>query len=281
MAKKNYVIDTSVYLTDAKCVFKFGNNDIFVPLKVLEEVDKHKKRQDSVGFNARQIIKTFDTFREKGSLTKGVRIARGKGIIKVCESTDLLSDNLDQTVPDHMILSSALGVQKEYPNRKTIVVSRDINMRVISDSIGILSEDYITSQVIEDADKLYTGFVEMLVDDQFIDQFYSDEKKYLDRELCQKQKIKPQPNQFVMLVSSSNEKKTALCRFINFNSPIKKVFDSNERLRWGIYPRNKEQSFAYDLLFDQSIPLVTLIGKAGSGKTLMAISAAIEQTLDE
>ena len=279
MAKKNYVIDTSVFLSDADCIFRFHNNDIFIPLKVLEEIDKHKKRQDSVGLQARKVIRHLDIFRAKGSLHDGIRIQKGKGIIKICEGSDLLPDSLDPTVPDHVILSSALLVQKQWDKRKTIMVSRDINMRVIADSIGLGAETYETEKVVADAHKLYSGFEQVVVDDQLIDQFYNDEEVVLPLELARSQKIRLYPNQFLMLVSSSNQKKTALCRFDSHTNPVKRVKDYNNDLQWGVYPRNKEQSFAFDLLFDDDIPLVSLIGKAGSGKTLIAIAAAMEQVL--
>ena len=277
MAKKNYVIDTSVFLSDADALFSFGNNDVFIPLKVLEEVDKHKKRQDSVGFHARKIIKHLDGLREKGSLVKGIRPEQGKGIIKVCDHDfeGISKNSLDLAIPDHIILSAALKVQLEWPKRKTIVVSRDINMRVIANSIGLESEDYETIQAVDDADKLYDGFEEILVDDQIIDHFYAGEEIILDEE----QGVQLYPNQFLMLQSSANPKKTALCRFNASHLPLKPTLQKWPEISWGIKPRNKEQAFAFDLLFDNDIPLVTLIGKAGSGKTLMAIAAAMEQCL--
>ena len=280
MAKKNYVIDTSVFLSDANCIHRFQNNDIFIPLKVLEEIDNHKKRQDSVGFNARMIIKTLDCLREKGSLQKGVRPAKGKGIVKVCSpDMSLLPESLSPNNSDHIILASALAIKQSTPRRKTILVSRDINLRVIADSIQLPAEDYTTEQAVDAADKIYTGFCEVLVDDQIIDQFYSGEDITISEDLCKEQKIKLYANQFVMLVSSSNSKKTALARFRDHINPITAIPDFKNELSWGVTPRNKEQSFAYDLLFDSQVPLVSLIGRAGSGKTLMAISAGLEQTL--
>jgi PhoH-like ATPase len=280
MAKKNYVIDTSVFLSDANCIHRFQNNDIFIPLKVLEEIDNHKKRQDSVGFNARMIIKILDCMREKGSLQKGVRPAKGKGIVKVCSpDISLLPESLSPSNADHIILASALAVKTSLPNRKTIVVSRDINLRVIADSIELPSEDYTTAQVVDDADKIYTGFCEVLVDDQVIDHFYSGEEIVISEDACAAQKIKLYANEFIMLVSSSNSKKTALARFHDHIQPIIPIPDFKNELSWGVTPRNKEQAFAYDLLFDSQVPLVSLIGRAGSGKTLMAISAGLEQTL--
>ena len=279
MAKKTYVIDTSVFLSDANCLFRFKNNDIIIPMKVLEEIDKHKKRQDSVGFNARLIIKHLDNLRTKGSLHKGLRIDKGLGILRVGQASKDLPKDLDFSVPDHQILSVALHESRTNERRKVVVVSRDINMRVIADSLGLISEDYETNSIVEDKDKVYEGYAELVVDDEFIEQLYAGEEKYLEEELVTKQKLSLQPNQFIMLISSANPKKTALSRFIDYKNPLRKVSCKTEASSFGIKPRNKEQSFAFDLLFDDDIPLVTLIGRAGSGKTLMAIAAGLEQTL--
>jgi PhoH-like ATPase len=242
-------------------------------MKVLEEIDKHKKRQDSVGFNARTIIKHLDLLREKGSLSKGVRIQKGKGIIKVCSSVSMLPPDLDPEIPDNQILGVAMAVKKENPRKKTIVVSRDINMRVIADSLGITSETYNSEQVVETSEKLYSGLAEIVVDDQLVDQFYDGEEIFLENTNGLF------PHQFLMLISSANPKKTALCKFQGGRLPLQKIIGEKRDLSWGITPRNKEQSFAYDLLFDDTIPLVTMIGRAGSGKTLMALAAGVEQIL--
>jgi PhoH-like ATPase len=279
MAKKNYVIDTSVFLTDSSCLFKFGNNDLFIAHKVLEEIDKHKKRQDSVGFHARQIIKQLDELREKGSLSKGIRLGKGLGILKVEEASRPLPGSLSMRVPDHQILGVALAVKEAHPKRKTVMLSRDINMRVIADACGLMSENYETLKVVEDVNKIYTGFLEIVVDDELIEQFYNEEEVFFDDLFQQERKIKLHPNQFLILISSSNPKKSALARFVLDEKPIEKIRDDYKNLTMGIFPRNKEQKFAYDLLFDDSIKFVSLIGKAGSGKTLMAIAAGMEQTL--
>jgi PhoH-like ATPase len=276
MAKKTYVIDTSVFLSDANALYRFKNNDIVIPIKVLEEVDKHKKRQDSVGFNARLIIKHLDGLRMKGSLSKGLRIGKGLGILRVAKASTALPKDLDFNVPDHQILSVAVQESLDNEKRKVIVVSRDINMRVIADSLGLISEDYETNSVIEDKDKVYEGFAEILVDDEFIEQFYCGEEKFLDETMT---KEKLYPNQFLLLISSSNPKKSAICRFSDHKTPLKRINVKDYSKSWGVSPRNKEQTFAYDLLFDDDIPLVSLIGRAGSGKTLMAIAAGLEQTL--
>jgi PhoH-like ATPase len=275
MAKKTYVLDTSACLTDADCIFNFGNNDIVIPLKVLEEIDKHKKRQDSAGINARKIIRAFDDLRVKGSLQKGVRIGKGMGILKVVgHNLATLPKDLSKGIPDHEIISTALGEDQINGNRKTILVSRDINMRVICDAIGLISEDYTENEVIKKESDLYTGFKSCLVDDQVVDSFYSSKEVFLDPE----EHKALRPNQFIMLVSSSNEKKTALCRFFNYMKPLEEVVDFKDGI-WGVRARNKEQMFALDLLMDPNVEVVSLVGKAGSGKTLMAIAAGLEQVL--
>ena len=170
MAKRSYVLDTSVCLTDADCIYSYANHDILIPLKVLEEVDKHKKRQDAVGLNARRFIKSLDALRSKGSLQKGVRIAKGKGILRVVsDQMETLPENLDASVPDHIIISSALGEDQSNGVRKTYMVSRDINMRVLCDSLGLLTEDYTENQAIKKESDLYDGFSKILVDDQLVD----------------------------------------------------------------------------------------------------------------
>ena len=274
--KKTYILDTNVFLTNANSVFEFKNNDIVVPLKVLDEIDKHKKRHDGVGLNARTIIRILDDLRAKGNLHKGVRMGRGKGILSV-RGYDLedLPVGCDIESADNEILTTALTEMKKNPKRKVILVTRDINMRVKCDSLEIVTEDYAPNKVITDEKHLFTGFKKHLVDDQLIDQFYEGEHIFIDKE-----EGKFFPNQFVMLVSSSNEKKTGLARFINHESKIEKVLESKEAV-WGLKPRNKEQTFALNLLSDPEVPIVTLVGKAGCGKTLLAIAAGLDQVLEE
>jgi len=201
--KKTYVLDTSVYLTNAECIYAFENNDIHVPLKVFEEIDKHKKRQDAVGAQARKIIRIWDDLRVGGSLDKGVLIRKGLGIIKSISASGIkpqdLPTDLDIKIPDHLIIATALKAQRE-STRKVILVSRDINMRVIADAVGLESEDFQNNQVVDTSENIFTGCLPILVDDQVIDRFYEKQSVYLDNpDLF--------PNQYVMLVSNANEKK--------------------------------------------------------------------------
>ena len=276
MAKKTYVIDTSAYLTDANAIYSYGNNDIVVPLKVLEEIDNHKKRQDSVGVNARHIIRIFDALREKGNLNKGVRLQKGKGIVSVksCDQS-LIPKDLKANHADHIIIATALTEQAANPARKVIVVTRDINMRVICDSLGLSCEDYSPKQLVKSGDSIYSGYAEILVDEQIVDRFYEGEKIVLEEDVTKGLYA----NQMIMMISNANEKKTALARFDAPHQPLK-TLEHNRAGVWGIKPRNKEQVYALELLMDPEIPVVSLIGKAGSGKTLCAIAAGLEQILN-
>ena len=277
MAKKIYILDTSVCLTDANSIRSFGTNDIALPLKVLEEIDNNKKRQDGVGTNARMVIRNLDALREKGSLSKGVRIGKGKGLIyvKMVKKEGLPSD-LDLSVPDNEIISVALNQQSEHPKRKVIVVTRDINMRVKCDSLGLTTEDFQSDQVVKNTGNIFTGFTTHLVDEPVLDMFYAGDDVFIEQE-----DLKLNPNEFLMLVSNQNEKKTALGRFISYDRPIKLINSSSKKSLWGLKPRNKEQIFAMDLLEDKNINVVTLVGKAGCGKTLLAIASGLSQVVEK
>ena len=274
--KKIYVLDTSVYLTNAEAIYAFKNNDIHVPLKVFEEIDKHKKRQDAVGAQARKIIRIWDDLRATGSLDKGVRIRKGLGIIKSISAAGILPEDLprdlDTKIADHLIIATAMKAQRE-STRKVILVSRDINMRVIADAVSLTSEDFQNNQVVDTSENIFTGYSTVLVDDQTIDQFYERKDVYLEQEGLHS-------NQYLMLVSNANEKKSALARYVNPATPLRQLITSKQKV-WGIKPRNKEQQFLMDALMDPKIQIVTAIGKAGSGKTICAIAAGLEQTIDE
>ena len=284
MAKKIYILDTSVCLTDFNAVLHYDNNDIVIPLKVLDEIDNHKQRQDGVGVNARGFIRLLDSLREKGSLIKGIRLAKGMGLLKASDyEVGVLPEGWDPTIPDNQIIATALAqVAEQQENsrpRKVIVVSRDINMRVKCDSVGIEAEDYNQEKIVAETSEIHTGFTTHLVDDQVIEQFYEGEEIYINQE-----DAAINANEFVLLVSSSNEKRTAIARYLGDHAPLAKVPECNggkKRLSvWGVKPRNKEQGFAMNLLRDANVSLVSLIGKAGSGKTLLALSAGLEQVLE-
>lgn len=275
MNKRYYVLDTNILLTDSQSIHKFGRNDVVIPFRVLEEVDGHKKRQDIVGFNARNTIKTLDRVRKTGNLVNGVRIEKGLGLLYVAKyDTDDAPEGFKIDNPDNEIIATALTLRKKNPARKVIVVSRDILMRVKCDSLGVFAEDYEIEKAIENKEALYTGFTNVEVDDQVIDTFYAGDPVFIEDELA-----KLHPNQFVMLTSNARENKTALARFKNHKAPLQKV-NARKKGLWGISHRNREQLFALDLLLDPSVQIVTLLGNSGVGKTLLAIAAGLTQTVD-
>ena len=277
MSDKVYIIDTSVCLTDSSCIYHYGSDNIIIPMKVLEEIDKHKKRQDSVGANARSIIREFDILREKGSLQDGVSLGEGKGTLYVSRvPITRIPEDLNKADADHIIMTAALIEKEDNPDKDVRLVSRDINMRVMTDSLGIESEDYVENQIIQVRSDLYTGYGRIMVSDWDIDSLY--EKGYITLESIDID-YKVEENQSIMLYSDMNEKKTALTRHKKGN--LVKTRDVNKKGVWGVKPRNKEQVFALDMLMDPSISLVSLVGRAGSGKTLMAIAAGISQTIQD
>jgi PhoH-like ATPase len=276
MSKKIYVLDTNVLLSDFNALYAFKTNDVVIPLKVLEEIDKHKKRQDGVGANARQVIRELDSLREKGNLAEGVKLGGRKGNLSVKSyGVYKLPNDMSMEDPDNQILATVLSCTSNNIGTPVIIVSQDINVRVKADALGLPAEDYTTNQIVEKAEEVYTGFLSHLVDDAMIDRFYGGERMFLEEK-----DIKLFPNQYVMLVSNANEKKTALAKFKNYNHPLSKVRDYKEGI-WDVRAKNKEQQFALDLLMDQDVKIVSLVGKAGCGKTLIALAAGLKQILDD
>lgn len=275
MSKKIYVLDTNVLLHNANAIYEFGNSNVVIPFIVLEEIDKFKSRLDNTGFNARTFIKILDELRKKGSIITGARIFKGKGLLTVKDVDSNFKTNLSLAVPDNKIIAVALIEQFNNQDKKIIVVSNDINIRIKCDAVGVGSQNYSESKIITKRNQLYSGFTTHLVDDQVIERFYAGEGIILDKE-----EINLYPNQFVMLISNSNEKKTGLARFVNPITPLKKVIDYKKGL-WGVVPRNKEQTFLMNLLMDPSIQIVTSTGGAGTGKTLISIAASLEQVIGE
>ena len=278
MTERIYVIDTSVCLTDSACIYHYGDSEIIIPMKVLEEIDNHKKRQDSVGQNARNIIRDFDSLREQGSLQEGVSLGDSRGTLRVARvNLDLIPLDFNRNDADHIIITVALEHRDKHKEKEVVLVSRDINMRVIADSLGLKSEDYVENKIIKIRSELYTGYKKISVSDEEIDFLYKDNYIPIAQEEAEENDFNI--NDSVMLVSEYNEKKTALCRYRK--GVYEKIPDYNKKGVWGVKPRNKEQVFALDLLMDPTIPLVTLVGKAGSGKTLLAIAAGISQTISD
>ena len=273
--KKTYVFDTSAILTDYKCIYEYKKNDIVIPFKVLEEIDAHKKRQDGVGFNARMIIRELDLLRAKGNIYRGVRIDKGKGLLSIRGyDKNLLPDEYKLSSADNEIIGTAITERKRNFDKKVIMVTKDIHMRVKCDTLELPCEDYDKDKI-HDNDESYSGVIEHEVDDLLVDHIYEGKEIFLEPK-----EVKVYPNQCILFKSSQNPKKTALARFSSYNDPVRKI-SQNKRGIWGVKPKNKEQVFASSLLMDENIPIVSLVGPAGSGKTLLAIAAGLEQTLGD
>jgi len=278
--KKTYVLDTNVLLSDSSSIFSFQDNDVIIPMAVLEELDKHKSRPDEVGRNARQISRTLDDMRSNGgSLVKGVQL-KGGGKLRI-ESIDknVLDDmpfELKSDKVDNLIIAFMLRLTSE-PDavEQTVLVSKDINVRIKCDSLNIKCEDYLKMRVTSDPQKFYRGVEVVEIDTASIDSFYQDGKLPITNGSLAGHKI--YPNQVVVIksVKDGQTAKSAIAKRQGNDeqlTPIAKVEQA-----FGLKPRNKEQSFSLDLLFDPDIKLLTLVGPSGTGKTLLTLAAALEQ----
>ncbi len=270
--RRKVVIDTNVILFDAFALLKFGDADIHIPFAVIEEVDKFKRDQGENGRNARQFSRFVDVLREKGSLANGVQIDNHETMVYI--TTDLgmsgLPAELDQAKADNRILSTALALQKQHPRTKVELITKDINLRIKADVYGIYATDYDTSNV--DQESLYEGYLEINVAPDKIDQFYKTKKIEVEQKVY--------GNQYVILKDNSNPNHSAIGRYSLTEKAIIPLLNPPDSI-WGIQARNVEQSFALDALLNDEIQMVSLVGKAGTGKTLLAIAAGLFKTLDE
>ena len=270
---KTLILDTNVYLTEVSSLFAFGKNNIAIPTIILDEIDKHKSRQDTAGFNARSMNRTLDNLRRKGSLFEGVSLGRGKGKVFAAQyDPRYMPAGMATSDSDNKIIAIALRLKLE--GNEIAVVSRDLNMRVKCDAFGLECHDYQPQQVIKSVEKLFDGTETIEVEDDFIDAFYQS----ADGLLLPDQDRKLFSNQYIILIGKRDPKKSAVCRFINYHVPLRKVY--NYKDIWGLSANNKEQKFAMDLLFDKYIKIVSLTGQAGTGKTLIAAASGLEQVLN-
>ena len=269
--KKNFVLDTNVILHDYKCLHNFEENDIYVPIVVLEELDNFKKGNEQINFNAREFSRELDLIADDTLFKNGASIGEGKGrlfIIAGNEYPEAISNVFSDRTPDHRILADTYVIGKKFKTVKTILVSKDINLRMKALSLGILAEDYINDKVtnINIFEKNYEIFED--VPPEMIDQMYANGGISLD-EFDFKSDVEPQEC-FIMKSSRSS----ILARYVPQSGKVVRV----EKTRsFGIEPRNAEQAFAMSVLLDEDVKLVALTGKSGTGKTLMALAAALQQ----
>lgn len=271
---KNYVLDTNVLLHDPNALLNFQDNTVLIPIEVIEEVDKFKRETSERGQNARTVSRRLDALRREGHLNRGVSLPNG-GRLQIIFHTahrpaSLGADGTHGTM-DNRILTQALAVQAEDRSRPTILVTKDINLRLKADVYGLAAEDYETDQVnIKD---LYTGMFDLVLPAQ----------KLADLKFNGEIALPPgrvrYPNEYCTLAEEGNIKRTILCKVDATGTKLIPLQDCQNV--WGIRPKNREQHFALDALLDERVKLVTLMGKAGTGKTLLALAAGLKRTIND
>jgi PhoH-like ATPase len=271
--KKTFIIDTNVLLHDYRCIYNFEENDIILPITSLEELDKFKKGNDQINYNAREFTRELDKLSGDGLFNGGVSLGKGLGKLSI-ETVKVFSEELRASFPDnspdHRILAIADYVHRKYPRKMVILISKDINLRMKAKSIGVLAQDYENDKV-KNIDQLYKS-IDVLenVDDDLIKQLYNGHSGLPVTSF----RLKPKPiaHQYYIMKSPNS---SVLAHFDPFNELIERV---EKKRTFGIEPRNAEQTFSLDSLLRPEIQLVALTGKAGTGKTLLALAAALQQT---
>ena len=264
---KTFVLDTNVLLHDPKSLEVFSTNEVVIPLAVLDELDNAKTRFDEVGRNARAVVRSLDRLRGMGSLNQGVEI-NGSVIRVELNHSGNIPEGLSVEKADNRIISTALGLKKE--GKRVIVVSKDINLRVKCDVLGLEAEDYEKDKIAEDVDTIYGGVKTLFVPSSTINELYANGQVVVEG-------TEAYPNQFFILKSSEKESHSGIARF---KGGAFRLCSFPKEL-WSIVPRNAEQKMAMELLVDPSVKLVTLIGKAGSGKTLISLASALHHVVND
>jgi PhoH-like ATPase len=266
---RSYLLDTNVLLHDANALHVFGEHNVILAVDVLEELDRFKRGNDERGRNARHVTRAIDGMRNGLPLSQGVPMAEGgKLYVFVKSFADRLPEGLDRSVPDNRILATALALHEA--GLEVVFVSKDINARCKADALGITAEDFKNRKV--NFDELYNGWSEHAVDDPVIDAFYEGDPLTLAAEL--------RPNECVLLKSTSHPKKTARGIW-RADSGIVEPLQFGDAHPWGLSARNLQQQFALELLLRPDIQLVTMLGQAGTGKTLLALAVGLQLVAED
>jgi len=270
--KKIFVLDTNVLLHDFKSIYAFQENDIVIPIVVLEELDKFKRGSDLINFHAREFTRELDKLSGQLLFPKGISLGVGRGKLFIETGkpfSDIVSESFSEKTPDHRILAITDFIRNKNPEKDVILITKDINLRMKSKSLGIQSQDYESDKV-SNIDELHKGIpVKEGINNDLISRLYEKYEGIPVKEF----KFKPLPvaNQYFILKSP---KASALVYY----DPLNKLICRVEKYRtYGIEPRNAEQTFSIDALTRPEIQLVSLTGKAGTGKTLLALAAALHQ----
>jgi len=269
---KVFVLDTNVILHDSSCIFRFQENDVVVPMAVLEELDRFKKGSDSINYHARQFVRSLDALRGEELFNGGLPLGEGLGRIAIRLGRRIHDDlalSFESRGADMQVLNAAYTAAQEHPDSDVVLVTKDVNLRMKARAVGLRSEDF-TSDHVKDVSVIHHGHrVVQHVPGELIDRIYGDAQSF-DAEALSLE-TPPQPNEYLVL---RNGRKSALGVFEQKSGAIRRV---GKTTAYGIVPRNAEQTFALDALLNPEIPLVSLSGKAGTGKTLLALAAALER----
>jgi PhoH-like ATPase len=300
MEKRLFILDTNVLMHDPMALFNFEEHDVFLPITVLEELDQNKKGMSEVARNAREANRLIDEIINNASFEEikaGLDLERihpntsndNRHLGKLYFETEPLRVELPAELPSHKadnhIIQTGLGLEAKYPERNVTLVTKDINMRIKASTVGLHSEDYYNDRVIEDADLLYTGW-EILPED-FFSKHHEDMKSWQDKEghtfyeLKRDDDIQWYPNE--CLISENESGFSAIVRKVDDQSVTLETmqdYTQPQHAVWGINARNQEQNMALNFLMDPDIDFVSLLGAAGTGKTLLTLAAALAQTLD-
>jgi len=264
--KKYFVLDTNVLLHNADSINSFADNIVVLPMSVIEELDKFKSHNDELGRNARKVIRQLDALRTRGRLGEGVPLDNGGTLMIFAEKGKCVDPGLDMNVPDNRILAVAYTLHMQ--GEKVIFVSKDINARLKADALGIQVRDFEKQKV--NFDELYTGQRVIAVPREKVDEFYQAETFSLPGHDFI-------PNEFIVLEDADDPKHSALARAKDKETLVH--LNENFDTVWGLKPRNREQRMALELLMDPAVELVTMVGQAGTGKTLLALAAALQSVI--
>jgi PhoH-like ATPase len=268
---KIFVLDTSVLLFDHNAINNFQENDVVIPITVLEELDNFKIGNETKNFEARAVIRFLDKMSNNGGLNAWIPLGKKRGHMRIAmqiASLDIDAESIyGREKNDHKIINVALGTQQEYKNATVTLVTKDINLRIKAKAIGLLAEDYLTGKV-KNIKNIFEGVPDLdNIDPTFIKELYSNNKIDEDGIL----KEAKTPNGYYVLNKSSD---SVLARY---NSKTNQVERVEKAYAYGIKPKNAEQTFAMDALLNPDIKLIALQGVAGTGKTLLALASALEQ----
>jgi PhoH-like ATPase len=274
LARKNFVLDTNVLLHDPRSIYSFDDNTVIIPIYVIEELDQFKKDMSELGRNARMVARYLDSFRAEGPLAEGVALPNN-GVLKVSFTDHELPKSMaDGQLMDNRILAVAIDAKIRDPSTPTFFITKDTNLRIRADALGLEAQDFEPERV--EISELYSGFAEISVPAEIVDQMY---KPSAEVEVPDQDKLAP--NQFVLLKDAANPSHTAMGRLNSAKNKIVPLVRTGKDGVWGVRARNMEQTYLLDLLLNDEVKLVTVVGKAGTGKTLLAIACGLHKVTEE